>query len=142
MSEQENKALERYMPRAMQRKVERDTDLMKAEAEVGKAAVDYGTELHDHAGEEMLKSALYRDMLLKGAAQTLNGTYAVVEEGMKQMDTNYRLFVAQCVGQRMANILRRAEEGLPINPEVGLIARLGDGIAEARDEIDRTFRES
>jgi hypothetical protein len=58
------------------------------------------------------------------------------------MDTNYRLYVAQCVGQRMANILRRAEEGLPINPEVGLIARLGDGIAEARDEIDRTFRES
>ena len=141
MNEQENKALQPYMPRALQRKVKRDTDLMKADAEVGKAVIDRGTELHDHAGEKMLESALYNDMLLKGAERTLNGTYKTLEEDMRQMAANHRLFVAQCVGQRMGNMLRRAEEGLPANPEVGLLARIGDGIAEARDELDRTFRE-
>lgn len=138
MSEQENSALVPHVPRALQREVERHISLMEAKAEISKKVVDCGTEIHDHAGKKVLASALLSDMLLKGAEQTLNGSFAAVDKDVRQMGENYRALIMKSVVQSMANTLRQAEEGMPLNPEVGLLARIGDGIAEIRDEMERT----
>jgi len=141
MAKKENNALVPHMPRALQREVERQIDLMKAKAEVRKTVIDSGTETHEYAGAKVVEAAQFNHMMLQAAAQSLNGTYSEVEADMVRMGAEYRAFVTQCVAQHMVSMLRQAEEGMPVSPEVGLLARLGDGIAEIRDELDRTLQE-
>lgn len=137
MTKQEGTALVSYTPRAMQRKVERQTDLMKAKADVGKAVIDSGTEIHNYAGAKVVEAAQFSHLMLQVAEQGLNGSYPALETVMCHLGANYQAFVAQCVGQHMSSMLRQAED-MPINPEVGLLGRIGDGLAEGLDEWERS----
>lgn len=136
MADQSNNALVPYRPQAIQRKVDREKDHMEAKAEVGKAVIANGAEIHDFASAKILEAAQFDHFMLQVAKQNLNGTYADVEETIRQLSATYRGLVSQAMVQTMASILRQAES-MPVNPEAGFLVRLGDSVAEARDELKR-----
>lgn len=136
MTEQTNNSLVPHQTQAAQRKVDREIEYMKAKEAVGEAVIENGTELHDYAGAKIIEAAKFAHLMMQVAQQGLNGSHAEVEETIRQLGTAYRGFVFQAVGQTMASILRQGES-MPVNPEVSLFARFGDGIAEARDEVKR-----
>ena len=135
MTEQTTRALTAYQPRALQREVTRHTDLMKATGQVNEAVIEAGKELHDAAIQKIFEAALLEQQLLQAGEQGLNGSYAAFEEDIRRLSADFREFVTGTAAQGMGSILRQAQ-GMPVNPEKGLLARLGDGIAEARDEWD------
>lgn len=135
MTEQTTRALTAYQPRALQREVERQTSLMKAKGQVNEAVIEVGKELHQAAIEEIFELALFMQRLLPAAGQGADGIRSELEEAMRLINSNFQKDVAQATTQAMTSILHQAQ-GMPVNPEKGLLARLGDGIAEARDEWD------
>lgn len=136
MTEKEGKDLVVYHSRVVQRNVDRDIDLMNARKAVTEDIIESGTEVHNYAGAKIVEAAHFGHMLLQGASQTLNGTYEALEEDYCRQSAAYREFVFQCTGRYMASCLRQADS-MPLVPERGVIAQIGDGIANVRDEWDR-----
>lgn len=136
MSNQNDSALQPYRPRALQRKVERHEELMRAKGEVAKAAVEAGTELHNRVSASMIEAAQFDHFMLQAASQNLNGTYAAVEEAIRLLAEEHRRYLTECARQQMVSFLKQAE-GLPVHPDAGAVARLGDGIAALVDEYHR-----
>ena len=136
MTEQTNNSIIQYQSQAIQRVVDRQIEHMRAKEAVGEAVIESGTELHDYAGAKIIEAAQFAHLMLQAAQQALNGSHAEAEEAIRQLSAAHREFVFQATGRTMASILRQAES-MPVNPEAGLLARLGDGIAEARDEVKR-----
>jgi hypothetical protein len=136
MANKKNKALVKHKTRAAQRDVDRHTDLMHAREDITEEIIESGTEVHNLAAAKNVEAALFEHMILDGASKTLNGSYAALEEDCRRQSAAYREFLFQCTGRYMANSLRQAES-MPIVPEKGVIAQLGDGFASARDELDR-----
>jgi len=136
MADQSNNALVPYRPQAIQRRIDREKEHMEAKAEVGKAVIENGGEIHDYASAKIIEAAQLDHLMLQAVQQNLNGTYAEIEEAIRQLGAVHRGFVFQATGQIMASILHQAES-MPINPEAGFLTRLGDGVAEVRDELKR-----
>lgn len=136
MADQNNNALVPHRPQATQREVDRHTVHMKAKEEVGEAVIENGTEIHDYASAKIIEAAQFDQLMLQAAQQNLNGTYPEIEEAIRQLGAAHRGFVFQTTAQIMASMLRQAES-VPVNPETGFFAWLGDGVAEARDELKR-----
>lgn len=136
MTEKKDNALQPYQPRALERKVKRHVAHMEAKHEVANAVVDNGTELHNYASTKMVEAAQFDHLMLQAAAQNLNGSYAALEEDLRRLGANHRAYLLECTHQNMVSFLRQAEN-MPVDPEVGWVERLGDGIAGARDEYHR-----
>lgn len=135
MTEQTTRALTPYQPRKLQREVKRQTGLMQANGQVNEAVIEVGKELHQAAIEKIVELALFMQRLLPVAGQGADGSRSELEEAIRLINSNFQKDVAQATAQAMARNLHQAE-GMSVNPEKGLLARLGDGIAEARDEWD------
>ena len=135
MTEETTRALTPYQPRKLQREVKRHTGLMKAKLQVNEAVIAVGKDLHQAAIEEIVELALFMQRLLLAAGQGADGSRSELEEAMRLINSNFQKDVAQATAQAMASFLHQAQ-GVPVNPEKGPLARLGDGIAEVRDEWD------
>ena len=137
MAGNNSKALVKHKTRAIQRKVDRHVGSMQANMEVAEAVIDNGTELHKHAVMRIVEITECDNMMLQAASQNLNGSYAELEEMIRRLRADDFEATFQVTVQAKTSMLRHAEE-MQLNTKPGALARLGDGVAEALDEWDRS----